>query len=65
MEIPHEFVEKNVGSWSEAHRGSGMAGIGFEGSIDLSSTFSQSLSGSCLKMLLQEFVEESEQGLWA
>lgn len=31
----HEFIEENVGSRSKAHGGAGMAGIGFEGGIDL------------------------------
>ncbi len=31
----HEFVEEDVGNGRHAHRGPGMPGIGFEGSIDL------------------------------
>lgn len=31
----HEFIEKDVGNRRHAHRGSGMSGVGFEGSIDL------------------------------
>lgn len=31
----HEPVEHNVGDWSHAHGGSGVAGIRFEGGIDL------------------------------
>jgi hypothetical protein len=31
----HEFVEEDVGNGRHAHRGPGMPGIGFAGSIDL------------------------------
>ena len=34
----HELVEENVGGGGQAHRGSGMPGVGLEGRIDLSST---------------------------
>lgn len=33
--VLHEFVEQDVGGWGQAHRGSGMAGVGLEGRIDL------------------------------
>lgn len=31
----HEFVEENVGHWGHAHRGTGMAGVGLGGTINL------------------------------
>jgi len=31
----HELVEKNVGNWCHTHRGTGVTGVGLEGSIDL------------------------------
>jgi len=31
----HELVEKNVGNWCHAHRGTRVTGVGLEGSIDL------------------------------
>jgi hypothetical protein len=41
----HEFVEKDVGHWGHAHRSARMAGVGFEGGIDLMESSSIELSG--------------------
>ena len=47
----HEFIEENVGSRSKAHGGAGMAGIGFEGGIDLCNTDQISLTASFIELL--------------
>ena len=40
----HELVEEDVGHRGHAHRGAGMAGICFEGGIDLEFIFSSALT---------------------
>jgi hypothetical protein len=66
----HEFVEQNMGRWGQAHGGARMAGVGFEGGIDLFDPVSAFLHGEwgwsiaqcrCIKLLTSVEGKEPER----